>query len=156
MSEPLKVAVVGIGRMGVVHALHVHELERESGQCALAALVDENTERARRFAADIGRDVPIFASINELIRAGVCNATVIVTPTDSHREHAAQLIQVGHRVLLEKPLTGALETDREFVAQLDRDHPLALMLAFQRRFDAPLQYAKSLMRSEEQTSELQS
>jgi myo-inositol 2-dehydrogenase/D-chiro-inositol 1-dehydrogenase len=147
MSEPLKIAVVGAGRMGVIHALHVHELAQEGGECALAALVDVNTERARRLAADIGRDVPVFGSIDELIRAGVCHASVIVTPTDNHREHAAQLILAGHRVLLEKPLTGSLETDREFVAQLDRDHPLALMLAFQRRFDAPLQYAKSLMDS---------
>src|SRR5215510_831015 len=110
MPEPLKVAVVGIGRMGVIHALHVHELEQEGGHCALAALVDVNTEHASRLAADIGRDVPVFASIDDLIRAGVCNASVIVTPTDNHLEHAARLILAGHRVLLEKPLTGALES----------------------------------------------
>ncbi len=45
---------------------------------------------------------------------------------------------------MEKPLTGTLEGDREFSAALDREHPDALMLAFQRRFDAPLQYAKEL------------
>jgi myo-inositol 2-dehydrogenase/D-chiro-inositol 1-dehydrogenase len=72
---------------------------------------------------------------------------VIVTPTDDHREHAATMIEAGHRVLLEKPLTGSLEADREFAAELDRDYPHALMLAFQRRFDEPLKYAKHLMES---------
>ena len=54
----LKLAVVGIGRMGVIHALHAHELARESGCCTVAALVDANTERALRFAAENGCDVP--------------------------------------------------------------------------------------------------
>lgn len=145
MSASLKIAVAGLGRMGSIHALHVHELARDTGQCELAALADLDVERARRFAADIGHDVPIFGSIEELARAGVCDATVIVTPTENHREHARLMIAAGHRVLLEKPLTGTLEADREFAGELDRDHPHALMLAFQRRFDAPLQYAKQLM-----------
>jgi myo-inositol 2-dehydrogenase/D-chiro-inositol 1-dehydrogenase len=70
---------------------------------------------------------------------------VVVTPTSDHRVHATALIEAGQRVLLEKPLTGALETDRDFAAWLDRHHPDALMLAFQRRFDAPLIYTKQLM-----------
>jgi myo-inositol 2-dehydrogenase/D-chiro-inositol 1-dehydrogenase len=147
ISEPLKLAVVGIGRMGVIHALHAHELASESGSCVLAALVDSDTDRARGFAAQIGKDIPVFSSVQELAAADVCRASVIVTPTENHREHAAALIAAGHRVLLEKPLTGDLEADREFAAELDRTHPHALMLAFQRRFDAPLQYAKELMDS---------
>jgi myo-inositol 2-dehydrogenase / D-chiro-inositol 1-dehydrogenase len=147
MSEPLKVAVAGLGRMGTVHALHVHELARDTQQCELAALADLDIERARRFNAGIGGRVPIFPSLEALAKAGVCDATVIVTPTDNHREHAAIMIAAGRRVLLEKPLTGSLEADREFAAELDQDYPNALMLAFQRRFDEPLRYAKELMES---------
>jgi myo-inositol 2-dehydrogenase / D-chiro-inositol 1-dehydrogenase len=147
MSEPLKVAVAGLGRIGTVHALHVHELARDTQQCELAAVADMDAERARRFTEDAGRRIPIFPSLDELAKAGICDATVIATPTDDHREHAATLISAGHRVLLEKPLTGSLEADREFAAELDRDHPRALMLAFQRRFDEPLKYTKKLMES---------
>lgn len=147
MSKPLKVAVAGIGRMGAVHALHVHELARDTGECELAALVDADTERSRRFAGEAGLRIPIFPSVEALAKAGVCEAAVVVTPTDNHREHAATLISAGFRILLEKPLTGTLETDREFAAELDRDHPQALMLAFQRRFDEPLRYAKQLVES---------
>ncbi|MGH9582495.1 MAG: Gfo/Idh/MocA family protein [Bryobacteraceae bacterium] len=82
-----------------------------------------------------------------MAEAGACDAIVIATPTDNHREHAARMIAAGRRVLLEKPLTGTLEADRQFSAELDRDHPNALMLAFQRRFDGPLLYAKELMES---------
>src|SRR6202451_71616 len=145
MPEPLKIAVAGLGRMGAIHALHVHELARDTQSCELAALADLDPERARHVAAEIGCNVPIFSSIGDLAHAGVCNATVIVTPTENHRPHADLMIQSGHRVLLEKPLTGTVTADREFAAQLDRHSPNALMLAFQRRFDAPLQYAKQLI-----------
>src|SRR5260370_10763358 len=130
--------------MGAIHALHACELASDIGSCAVAALVDADIERARGFAAQNVLDIPVFSSVEQLAAAKVCQATVIVTPTGNHREHAATLIAAGHRVLLEKPLTGSLEADRDFAAELDRDHPHALMLAFQRRFDAPLQYAKEL------------
>src|SRR5207302_404425 len=145
MPEPLKIAIAGLGRMGPIHALHAYELARDTGSCVLAALADLDTERARRFNSEAGCSVPIFSSIAELAAANVCDATVIVTPTDRHREHAALLIAAGQRVLLEKPLTGDVQSAREFSAELDRDYPNALMLAFQRRFDAPMQYAKQLM-----------
>lgn len=145
MSE-LPIAVAGLGRMGVIHALHVHELAQEGGTCRLAALVDKEPERARRFLESAGgSSVPIFSSVQELADARVCESTIVVTPTDNHREAAETLVAAGHRVLLEKPLTGTLAGDREFVAQLDKSHPNAVMLAFQRRFDAPLQYAKQLL-----------
>jgi myo-inositol 2-dehydrogenase/D-chiro-inositol 1-dehydrogenase len=147
MPERLRIAVAGLGRMGAIHALHAQELARESGSCELAALADLDTQRARRIAADIGAEVPIFPSIEDLARAGVCHAAVIVTPTENHHAHAKLMIQAGHRVLLEKPLTGRIETDREFAGELDRHHPNSLMLAFQRRYDAPLRYAKELIES---------
>src|SRR4051812_16478390 len=119
MTKPLKVAVAGLGRMGAVHAFHLHELARDTQSCELAGFADTDTERARRWSDELGLQMPIFSSIEQLAKADVCDATVIVTPTNHHREHAATLIAAGHRVLLEKPLTGTLEADREFAAKLD-------------------------------------
>ncbi|HYI97185.1 MAG TPA: Gfo/Idh/MocA family oxidoreductase [Bryobacteraceae bacterium] len=143
----LRVGIAGLGRMGAVHARHLKELGAERGDFQFAAMADASLERAKQVAADIGCDAPVYASADELAAARVCDAVVIVTPTDQHQHHAATFIAQGCRVLLEKPLTGTLEGDREFAAELDRDHPTALMLAFQRRFDPPLQYAKELLDS---------
>ncbi len=147
MAEMLKVAVAGLGRMGAIHALHVHELARDTQTCKLVALAEPDLERAHRFLSDTGEDIPVFPSVDALAKSGICSAAVVVTPTESHREHAAALISAGYRVMLEKPLTGTLEADLMFAAELERDHPDALMLAFQRRFDEPLQYAKAMMES---------
>lgn len=146
-SEPLRIAIAGLGRMGWVHASNVHDLSRETGACRIAALVDLDLEKARRFASERNLDVPVFASVDELAAAQVCDATLIVTPTEHHRAHAKTLLSAGHRVLLEKPLTGTLEGDIAFAAEIDRDYPGRLMLAFQRRFDPALAYAKELMQA---------
>jgi predicted dehydrogenase len=146
MADQLPVAIVGLGRMGWVHATHLWRLE-QAGLCRVAALVDIDTAKAKRFAERSGCQAPILASVGELAASGLCSSTMIVTPTERHREHAALLVNAGHRVLLEKPLTGSLAGDREFCQTLDNEHPSAVMLAFQRRFDAALAYAKELMES---------
>lgn len=147
MAEKLKMAIAGLGRMGAIHALHAHELARDTETCQLVALAEPDVERAGRFLRATALDIPVFPSVDALARSGICDAAVIVTPTEKHREHAATLIGAGYRVMLEKPLTGTLDADRAFAAELDRDHPNALMLAFQRRFDEPLRYAKELSTS---------
>src|SRR5689334_10817116 len=103
MKRKLRIAVAGLGRMGMIHALHAHELTRDSEDCELAAVAEIDAEHARRFTDEIGREIPVLPSIKELAKARVCDATVIVTPTDRHREHAAMMIAAGNRVLLEKP-----------------------------------------------------
>lgn len=133
--------------MGPIHALHVHELEKETGQCVLAAIVDADLSRARTRAGELGGTAKTFASIGEMLASGVAEASVLATTTEFHRQHSTELMASGHRVMMEKPLTGTLEGDREFSAELDRKHPESLMLAFQRRFDPPLRYAKDLLDS---------
>ena len=74
MGELLKVAVAGLGRMGRVHALHLAELARETHEFELAALVDLDLDRGRRFNAETGCEAPVFPSLDELARAGICQA----------------------------------------------------------------------------------
>ena len=131
--------------MGAIHALHIHELARDTGCCQLAAIAEPDGDRARHFLNGAGLKIPVFRDVEELAKSHICDAAVIVTPTEDHRAHATALISAGCRVLLEKPLTGTLEDDRAFAAELDATNPHALMLAFQRRFDEPMEYARALM-----------
>src|SRR3954447_3514669 len=144
MPEKLRVGVAGIGRMGQIHALHLKELAAEIGTCTFAAAADTDTEKAGSILEQLELDIPLFGSVAELAASRTCDAVVVVTPTDKHRGNAEVLIERGHRILLEKPLTGTLESDREFGSVLDRNAPHAVMLAFQRRFDPALRFAKQL------------
>lgn len=146
-SQPIRVGVVGLGRMGMIHALHIHELAQESNLCRLACVSTLDKQAADRFHSIIDNTTPVFESIEELASSNTCDVAIIATNTELHRTHALMMIQKGQRVFVEKPLTGTLDGDREFAALLEREHPNALMLGFQRRFDAPLLYAKQLIDS---------
>jgi predicted dehydrogenase len=50
MRDRVRLAVVGVGRIGALHALHARELAAESDGIELAALVDADVERARALA----------------------------------------------------------------------------------------------------------
>lgn len=144
-AQPIRVGVVGLGRMGMIHALHIHELAQESDLCTLGCVSTVDRQAADTFLSLSGTTTPVFKDIRELAQSGLCDAAVIATNTPLHREHALMLIEAGQRVFLEKPLTGTLEGDRDFAALLEREYPHALMLGFQRRFDAPTLFAKQLI-----------
>ncbi len=145
MANQVKLAVIGLGRIGEFHALHAQEVARETDNCTLVALVDADLAKAQRIAAEQGAEVGCFSSIEQLIDSGVANAAICSTPTDYHEQHATLLIGAGFRVLLEKPMTASLASDRAFVKKLNQTAPDALMLGFQRRFDAPLLKTKQIL-----------
>ena len=145
LTQPIRVGVVGLGRMGMIHALHIHELAHESDLCRLTCVSTTDRQSADKFLSLTGGSTPVFDDIEGLAKSGLCDVTVIATNTPLHREHSLMMIRRGQRVFLEKPLTGTLQGDREYAELLEREHPQALMLGFQRRFDAPICFAKQLI-----------
>jgi len=146
----MRIAVVGVGRIGQMHALHAQEVAKEIPGCQFTAVVDINWERAKETAARLSQSqtnpVLPFPNSEEFVKANAADGCIISTPTDCHQSVTTTLIQAGQRVLLEKPLTMTLADDRVFAAELDARYPNSVMLAFQRRFDEPLQHAKKLMK----------
>jgi len=145
LTQPIRVGVVGLGRMGMIHALHIHELTQESDLCRLTCVSTADRKAADTFLSLTAGSTPVFGDIEGLAKSGLCDVAVIATNTPLHREHSLMMIRTGHRVLLEKPLTGTLQGDHEFAELLERECPQALMLGFQRRFDAPICFAKQLI-----------
>lgn len=149
MNDPLRIAVVGVGRIGAYHAGNVQALAGERGECVLVAVADGYADTAQRVAAKLqpNQTEPIqaFPSTAALRDAGVCDVAVIGSRTEDHEQDTLTLVDAGCRVLLEKPLTGSLETARRFCTALQADHEDAVMLAFMRRFDPALAYARSLL-----------
>ena len=83
MNKSIDIGIVGIGRMGWVHARHLLELERETGFSRLAAVVDLDVPKTRRFASEMGYTGKLFASLEEYLAWGGTKATMIVTRTES-------------------------------------------------------------------------
>jgi len=152
VAERLQLAVVGVGRIGVFHALHVQEVASERGDAVLAAVVDAHADTAERVAARLsgGQATPVraFRRVEEALAALRVRAAVVASRTEDHEAHTRALVDAGCRVLLEKPLAGSLARAEALAAHLAArpGGERAVMQAFQRRFDEPLRRARELVR----------
>lgn len=100
-TVPVRVAVVGAGRMGEHHARHLARL----ASVYLAGIVD--THDARRQTLARKYKTIAFREAFELL--GRVDAAVIATPTPSHYAIGKSLLEAGVSCLIEKPLAASLQ-----------------------------------------------
>jgi len=93
----LNVGVVGAGLLGARHARVYAEL----AGCRLVGVCDLDRARADAVAARHGARA--FASVEELLRAGV-DAVSVATPDHAHHDPVAACLDGGAHVFVEKPL----------------------------------------------------
>lgn len=128
-TAPLRVGVLGCGRIGRMHAELV--ASRVEG-LALAACYDFVPDAAAAVAERLGaRAVP---DARELIAADDVDVIAICSPTEFHIDQLIAAAEVGKAVLVEKPLSLDLEqVDRGIAAATEAGIPV--QVGFNRRFD---------------------
>jgi predicted dehydrogenase len=103
MNEPIKIAVIGVGAFGALHARTLSALP----EARLVALGDRTHSKAKQLARELG--VPhVFSAVGELIERKVADAVVIATNTETHVPIAKAAMAAGMHVLIEKPVAGNL------------------------------------------------
>ena len=111
-TDSLRLAVVGLGRMG---QLHLRTLRRLPG-VSVVALIDVDHHKTD-FASLHG--IPFLTSCKELI--GRVDAAVIATPAHEHLVSTLPLLEAGIHCLVEKPLaTSMLDLDKLGAAAVRR------------------------------------
>ena len=138
MSAPLRVALVGAGRVARVHA----DALEGSGEARLVAIADPRWEAARALSQATG--CPAYASAEELVRRERPEAAIVCTPPNRHAAVARFLLGEGVHVLCEKPL--ALHPG-EAAGMVDaaRGAERLLVLATKYRFVPGVALAKKLL-----------
>jgi myo-inositol 2-dehydrogenase / D-chiro-inositol 1-dehydrogenase len=125
---PLRVGVIGVGRIGRMHA---ELLEREVRGAAVSAVYDARAQSARDVANELG--VHAAASVEELLEADV-DAVAICSSSDTHVELMIAAAQAGKAMFCEKPVSLDLaELDRALAAVQAAGVPF--QIGFNRRFD---------------------
>jgi len=125
----LRVGVLGVGRIGRMHAALV---ARDVPGLALAAVYDAEADTAARVADELGARAA--ASADELIDASDVDAVAICSSTDTHVDLLVRAARAGKPMFLEKPISLDLgEVDRGLAA-VDRAGAF-LQLGLNRRFD---------------------
>ena len=127
---PFRLAVVGAGRCGSVHATNA---SRWLADAALACVVDVDETLAARAGEEHG--VPAFASLEEALERAEPDGVVITTPTFTHAQLAAAAAAAGRHVFCEKPMALTLEQCDEMAAAAEAAG-VVLQLGFVRRFQA--------------------
>ncbi|GKY90116.1 Gfo/Idh/MocA family oxidoreductase [Sinisalibacter aestuarii] len=110
----------------------------------IVAACDPRAEARAEFAAAF--DVPVFDTVDDLLRAGLCEAVYIGTPTELHRDHAMAALEAGQHVLLEKPMCIRAE-DGIALAQAAEARGLALVVGHSHSHDLPIRKMREIIRS---------
>lgn len=123
----LRIAVIGAGRIGQVHAAAVAAHPR----ARLVAVADPVAEAAERLAATHG--VRAATTVGDVLGEDV-DAVVVGSPTDHHVDQVVAAVAAGKAVLCEKPVASTLaRVDECLAAVAGCEH--RVMVGFNRRFD---------------------
>jgi len=138
MSSTLRVALLGAGRIGRLHARLLSELPEVE-----LTVSDVDADRAADVAASVGARA---LGLDDAV-AGA-DAIVIAAATDAHAALIRRGIAAGLPTFCEKPLAGDLASTIAIAAEVEASG-IPFQVGFQRRFDAGYSEARRLLVSGE-------
>jgi myo-inositol 2-dehydrogenase/D-chiro-inositol 1-dehydrogenase len=141
MTNEVTLGLVGVGRIGVMHANNISALNGTMAQDGVKVrlkLTDVAEEHARAVAGSVGAD--FLGSVEELIASGV-DGLVIATGTATHPELIRAGVDAGIPVFCEKPV-GVNVPESLLVLDYIREKNGVVQIGHQRRFDAGYLEAK--------------
>ncbi len=134
----LRIAVLGCGRIGKMHALNIvrHPLAQ------LAAVFDVHEPSATAVASEHG--VTKAASADEIFASDDVDAVLVSTVTNTHADYIEQAVAAGKPVLCEKPIDLSLERVNQCAKNI-AGSKVPIQLGFNRRFDPGHRAARDAM-----------
>lgn len=124
----IKIAIVGTGFMGDLHARVV----KESEVAELACVADVDAARAKEVGERYG--VPHVSDLSPLLARGDLEACIVALPDRLHPETTCKILEAGLPVLLEKPMADTLARAR-CIADSAQKGKARLMVGQLLRFD---------------------
>ncbi len=134
--SPFRLAVVGAGRCGMVHAANAR---RWVSAAELACIVDADPARADEAGKELA--VPSYASLEDALAHEPFDGVVITTPTFTHPEIAVLAAGSAKHVFCEKPMALTVEECDEMTAAAAAAG-VVLQIGFVRRFQPEFVEAK--------------
>ncbi|MDO5102595.1 MAG: inositol 2-dehydrogenase [Lautropia sp.] len=131
----MRIAVLGAGRIGRIHANNLRAL----ADVSIACICDPITSQAEALAQQT--DAPV-GSVDQVFADPTIDAVVIASSTDTHSELLLKAAEARKHVFCEKPIDLSLVRAEQCRDAIQRSG-ITCMLGFQRRFDPTFFSAKT-------------
>lgn len=138
----VKIAVLGCGRIGRMHAANIAAHPR----ARLATVYDLHTQSPQEVATEHG--VSVAQSADEIFTSSKVDAVLIATATETHADYIEAAVAAGKPVLCEKPIDLNLERVNR-CAEIVAGTKVPIQLGFNRRFDPSHRAVRDAMRAGE-------
>jgi predicted dehydrogenase len=137
--SPVAVGVVGLGKMGLLHAAVANALPGSR-----LAAVAEPTRAVREALASYNPAVRAFPTLAEMAAAVPLDAVVVATPVDDHVDSALACVERRLPFFVEKPLATTAAAARPLLRALAAA-PLPNRVGFMTRFVDPFARAREAL-----------
>ena len=139
----MRVAVIGVGRMGSRHADNFAKGAVPGAQ--LGAVCDIDPEV--RAKAERKWRVNAYADFRDLIDSGDAEAVVVATPHYSHVEICKYALEHGLHTLVEKPIAVTAKDAAELISAADKHRDAIFAIMYNQRTNPLYAQAKRLVES---------
>lgn len=142
MSNPIKLALVGIGRAG--WGMHTRELENKQDKYQYVAACDLLPERVEKMVEKYG--CKGYSNIDELLSDSDAEIVCIATRSCDHYEHGIKVLKAGKDLLMEKPMGLTLKQAEDLFATAKAEGR-KIYMRHNRRFEAVFNEVKNTIES---------
>lgn len=142
MSNPIKLALVGIGRAG--WGMHTTELENKTDKYQYVAACDLLPERVEKMVEKYG--CKGYSNIDDLLADSDAEIVCIATRSCDHYEHGIKVLKAGKDLLMEKPMGLTLKQAEDLFATAESEGR-KIYMRHNRRFEAVFNEVKNTIES---------
>lgn len=126
-SEVIHFGIAGLGNIASTHARAI--LYHDSA--SVGAACSRGVQNRQKFQEEF--DLPVYATMEELLRHQPLHAVTICTPTGTHLEVGVQAAEAGKHVIVEKPIEVTIRKARRLI-DCCRENGVQLAVIYQNRF----------------------
>lgn len=126
-QDKLKIGIIGLGRMGLVHAAIFNSLPESE----VVAVVDPALFPARPLKM-MNPKIKVFKSIEKMLKNVHIDGVLIASPVGFHIENAMECVRQNIPFLMEKPLALNAGQAQPLIAELEKN-PVPNMIGYMAR-----------------------
>ncbi|HVA92561.1 MAG TPA: Gfo/Idh/MocA family oxidoreductase [Chloroflexota bacterium] len=139
MADVVRVAAVGVGRLGLLHAKNLASVVPGA---SLSMVIDSDSKAARLAGETLG--VPYSTDLADALGDRAIDAVEICTASDAHADQIVAAAEAGKAIFCEKPIALSLQDADRVLEAVERAGVL-LQVGHMRRYDSAYLEARRLI-----------